>query len=343
MAGVSNHHVLIFTQQFSSMIRSSLPLVDVLDNLAEETPQRALREVIYDIADDVRSGRDLGEALADHPDAFDDVYVNVVRSGMEAGLLGPALEQIAHYQRVVHETARRVRAALTYPAFVLGAFGVVFNIMVFLILPRFEKMFSSFGRELPAPTVFMLDLGAFWAANWWLLLGGAAVTIAAFALWLKTYEGRRTWDELKLRIPLLGTLWRMAALAKFLRTFAVQVKNDVPALAALGLAADACGNTYLSEVLYDIADSVERGQGIADSFREYDVFHGIVLQMISSGEEAGVLDELLLSSADYFDSLVQDLIDRITSLINPILTIIVGLGIAGMMIACFLPVFQMGG
>lgn len=343
MAEVKQHHVLIFTQQFSSMIRSNLPLVDVLDNLAEETPQRGLREIVSGVAKDVRKGLDLADAMAEFPRTFDDVYISVVRSGMESGLLGPALEQIAQYQKVVNETARRVRSAMTYPIFVIGAFILVFNIMMFLILPRFESMFASFSRELPGPTVLMLAVGAFWSQYWWLILGGAGATVFVWLLWLSTDEGRRSWDEMKLNIPMFGPLWRMAALAKFLRTFAVQVRNGVGALPALSLSAEASGNAYLREVLKEITASVERGRGIADSFRSYDVFHGIVLQMISSGEESGSLDELLLSSADYFDSLVRDQIDRITSLINPVLTVAVGLGIAAMMVACFLPVFQMGG
>jgi len=338
----SSIHTLIFTQQFASMIRSNLHLVEVLDNLGEETPQKKLRATIQEVAEDVRHGTDLSSALSRHTHMFDEVYINVVKSGMESGRLGDALTQIAHYQKVLHETARKVKGALTYPMFILAAFFGVFNAMIFFILPRFEMMFKNFNKKLPAPTQLLLDIGAFWTANWYLILGSQAVIVVVFAVWVSTPDGRRVWDQAKMHIPLLGALWRMAALARFLRTLAVQVENDVPVLEALTLSADACGNTYIKELLYDIAGDVERGRGLAASFRDHAIFHGIVLQMIASGEEAGILDELLMSSADYFDSLVQDLLDRITGLINPILTIVCGLGIAFMMIAAFMPVFQMG-
>ena len=166
--------------------------------------------------------------------------------------------------------------------------------------------------------------------------------LVSFAAWVSTADGRAVWDEMKLKLPIVGPLWRMSALARFLRTLAVQVENDVPVLDSLRLAADSAGNVYVCETLYEIADDVERGSGLAASFAAHRLFHGIVLQMIAAGEEAGILDELLMSSADYFDSLVQDMLDRITSLINPVLTVIIGLAVAGMMIASFLPVFELG-
>ena len=342
MAGVSSFNVLIFTQQFASMIRSNLQLVDVLHNLADETPQKKLREVIADVADDVTHGTDLSAAMAQHPQVFDDVYVNVVKSGLESGRLGEALLQISHYQKVIHETGRKVMAAMTYPAFIIFAFFGIFNAMIFFILPRFSAVYSNFGKKLPEATQILLNVGKFWSDNWHLIIGAQVVVISVLSVWIATGEGRALWDQIKLKLPLLGTLYRMSALARFLRTLAVQVENDVPVLQALCLAADACGNVYIREILYDIADDVERGRGLAASFRDHEIFHGIVLQMLASGEEAGILDELLMSSADYFDSLVQDLLDRITALINPILTMVVGLLIAGMMVAVFLPVFQMG-
>ncbi|MBP2295466.1 type II secretion system F family protein [Azospirillum rugosum] len=342
MAGVSALHTLIFTQQFAAMIRSNLPLVDVMANLAEETPQRRLREAIEDVSEDVVRGVDLGTALAAHPHIFDDVYVTVVRAGLESGRLGGALLQIAQYQKVMHETGRKLKAALTYPLFVVFAFFGIFNAMAFFILPRFEQIYRNFHRTLPVPTQWLLNIKGYWTEYWYLIVGGAVALLVSFATWVSTADGRAVWDEMKLKLPIIGPLWRMSALARFLRTLAVQVENDVPVLEALRLAADSAGNVYVCELLYEIADDVERGFGLADSFRSHRIFHGIVLQMIASGEEAGILDELLTSSADYFDSLVQDRLDRITSLINPILTVVIGLAVAAMMIASFLPVFELG-
>ena len=261
---------------------------------------------------------------------------------MESGHLSEALKQIAHYLSVIHETSRKVRAAITYPVFVIFAFFAIFNGMVFAILPRFQAMFASMHKKLPLPTQILLDLGDYWKSNWFLIIGVIVITTVSFMVWVATPDGRASFDRLKLNIPYLGVLWRMGSLARFLRTLAVQVENEVAVLQALRQAADTCGNVFVQETIYEIANDVECGGGLANSFREHHVFHGIVVQMIAAGEEAGILDELLISSADYFDSLVQDMLDRITQLLNPALTIVIGLLVAGMMVAAFLPVFEMG-
>jgi MSHA biogenesis protein MshG len=342
MAAVKLTHLLIFTQQFGSMIRSNLPLVDVLENLARETPQKKLRLIIQDISDRVQHGADLGDALAAHQNVFSDIYVNVIRAGMASGRLAEAISQITVYLNVISEATRKVRTALSYPIFMLAAFFLVFNGMVFFILPRFAKMFHSFGKELPWATEILMSLGRIWAESWYLMIGGTAIAAISFAIWVMTEDGRMIWDRVKISIPIIGPVWRMAALSRFIRTLAVQMKNEVLLLDGLVLSAEAAGNVYIRESLYDIADDIEKGAGLSDAFRRHDVFQGIVLQMISAGEEAGKLDELLLASADYFDSLLNDRLENITGLINPILTVVVGLAIAGMMIASFLPVFEIG-
>ena len=340
MAAVKTSHLLIFTRQFSSMIASRLQLVDILNNLAQETPQRRLRIAIETISNDVQRGVDFGDALSYFPRIFDEIYVNVVRAGMEAGQLDDSLNQMANYLQRIDEINRKVRGAMSYPIFMFLAFFGVFNGMVLVILPRFEKMFSTFDSELPIPTQIMLSIGDAYTANWHIIFLLIFTTIAGFVIWINNAAGRRIWDEVKLSIPVVGTIWRMGALSRFLRTLSVQMRTTVPLLDALRLSASASGNTYIEEVINNIADEVENGAGIAATFREYDIFSGIVLQMIAAGEEAGILDELLLSAATYFDSMLEDRIDTATNLINPILTVSIGAGIAGMMIAAFAPVLN---
>ena len=310
--GVNDTHLLIFTQQFSSMIRSNLQLVDVLDNLAKETPQKRLRQIIEDIAESVKHGVDLGDALAGHPGVFNEIYVNVVRAGMASGRLGEAMIQITSYLSMIYEITRQARSAMTYPIFMLVAFFAVFNGMVFFILPRFAAMFANFGRDLPFATQVMIDIGNYWKDNWLLIIGGVVLTPLAFVTWIATEDGRAIWDRIKLRMPVIGSVWRLAALSRFIRTLAVQIKNEVMLLDALIHSAEASGNVYLRETIYDIAEEVERGSSIAAAFREYRIFEGIVLQMISSGEEAGELDELLLSAADYFERLLRNRLETVT-------------------------------
>jgi len=342
MAGGSQVQLLIFSQQFASMLKSNLQLIDVLENLARETPQRQLRGVIEDVSEKVRLGVDLGDALADHPNVFGDIYINVIRAGLASGRLGEASAQVADYLSVINEVGRKVKGALAYPAFMIAAFILVFNGMIFFILPRFSRMFDSFDKELPWATRLLMDIGDFWASYWYLILGSMAVTAVGFVIWISTTDGRYLWDKLKLKIPILGPLWRMAALSRFLRTLAVQLENEVLLLEGIEVSAQASGNLYVEDTLYEIHDDVRRGNGLAAAFRQHEIFEGIVLQMISAGEEAGTLDELLLSAADYFERLLYARLDTVTGLINPVLTVLIGLVIAGMMVASFLPVFQIG-
>jgi type II secretory pathway component PulF len=341
MSSVSLTQILIFTRQFSSMIGSQLQLSYVLENLAKETPNRFMRDTIERILDDVLNGTDLGDAFEEHPKVFNDIYVNVVRAGMEAGMLGNALDQIGEYLEVADQMRRKVRAALSYPIFMIAAFFIVFNVQVILILPKFQKMFGMRDAPLPAPTQLMITIGDFYLANWYFLIIGFVGTIVGFIVWVSTREGRVIWDEIKLKIPVVGGAFRMASLSRLLRTLAVQVENKVPLVVALELSASASGNHYIEGVIIDIVEDIRNGEGIADSFRAHDVFSGIVLQMISSGEESGEFDRLLKSAASYFDDLLAEQLDSMTGMINPILTVFVGTAIAGMMVAAFLPVFQM--
>ena len=340
MRSIKLSQLLIFTRQFAAMTNSQLQLSYILQNLAKETPHRKMRDTIQLILDDILHGVDLANAFAKFPNVFNDVYVNVIRAGLESGMLGNALNQIARYLEVADDMNRKVRAAFSYPIFLLVAFVIVFNTQVFIILPQFKTMFDNFNRELPAATQMMLDIGQFYIVYWPHLVVGLVGIVAAFIVWISSNDGRRVWDEIKLKIPVVGRIWRMAALSRLLRTLAVQVQNIVPLVVALELSSSASGNKYIEAIVLEIVDDIKNGEGIADSFRVHEVFSGIVLQMIASGEETGEFDVLLLSAAEYFDSLLGEQVGTLTGLINPLLTIIVGLAIAGMMVAAFLPVFQ---
>ncbi|MEO5378010.1 MAG: type II secretion system F family protein [Magnetococcus sp. DMHC-6] len=340
---VKRSTLMVFTKQFASMLRSQLPLVEILENLSKDTPQKKLKLLIEVISKDVQQGIDLSQALASFPKVFDEVYLSVIRSGLASGRLADAMLQVAEYLRQSDSTSQQVRRAISYPIFIMGAFFLVFNVMVFFILPRFEAIFSSFGSKLPGPTQALLTIGSYWRDYWmWILLGIGGV-LMMMLVWVSSQEGRYYWDQYKLRLPLLGNMWRMMALSRFLRTLSVQIKNEVNLLEALLLASSASGNLYIKELLVMIIRDVERGSSIAHAFRKHMVFSGIVMQMISSGEEAGTLDELLLSAAEFFEETLANQISTVVGLVNPILTLMMGLFVAGMMIASFLPIFEMGG
>ena len=336
-------HLVIFAKQFSSMMGSGLQLVSVLDNLARETPNRRLRAAVSEVARQVTSGTDLADAMACFPRQFNGVVTGLVRSGIEAGRLPGALGHIVDYLDRVEQVNRRVAAAAIYPAFVLLTFLGVAGGMIFFILPKYEAIFRGFNRDLPGPTQFLLDIGHALTDYAGALGITGGVLAAAATLTLGTPAGRQAWDRGKLRLPVMGTVWRLAALARFSRTLAVQVSNHVSVIRALRLAAGAAGNRYVERLVHGVADDIELGASITNAFKDCEVFSGIVLQMIAAGEEAGRLDELLLSAANYFDSLLLQRIEAVTGLINPVLTAFVGLSTAGMMVAAFLPVFDMPG
>lgn len=343
LAGVSLSARYIFTRQLSALLKGRLQLAAAIENLKAEMPSGRFRLALDRVGQDVSNGRDLAEAMADHPKIFGPVYVGVVRSGMRSGRIDEALEQLSTYLEQVDTSARKARAALTYPLFVLGAFLLVFHMMLFMILPRFQQMYHSMGRELPGPTQALLDIGAVYGAN---LVGigivsGALVTLGV--IWLSSEAGKIIWDATKLRLPLIGYVVRHAAVARFLRSVGMQLKHGIPAVEALRIGAAAVSNRQLEASVHVIADRIERGASFGEAFRDDPHFGGVVAQMIVSGEQAGTLDILMVSAADYFDTLLMQRIQALTAMINPILTALVGLGIAGMLIAAFLPVFELSG
>jgi type IV pilus assembly protein PilC len=341
MIAARRSHLAIFSRQFAAMLASGLHLVAVLENLAAETPHRRLRGALRDVAQRVTSGSDLADALERHPGIFDGVFIGLVRSGVEAGRLCEALSQVMHYIERGQQMNRKVIAATAYPAFVIVSFFAASATMVFFVLPQFASMFRNANRPLPGPTLFLLDAGNMVRDN--AAFGG--VLLAALAAipalrWASPQLQERI-DYFKMQLPVLGPIWRLAALGRFARTLAVQVSNQVSVIRALQLAAAAAGNRHVELQVLAIAADIETGASITHAFRERPLFSGIVLQMIASGEESGRLDELLISAANYFESLLMQRIDTVTTQINPLLTAFIGLAVAGMMIAAYLPVFDM--
>lgn len=342
-SAVASNHIYLFTRQFAAMISSRLPLVRSLENLSRETPNRRLRTALETVAEDMYAGGDLSDALARHPRIFGAIYVSIVRAGLNSGQLAESLERLTDYLKRVDELSSKMKWAILYPAFVCAMFFAVFNAMVFLILPRFQMMFSTLNRELPEMTRTMIAIGDFYSGYWAFLLGGAVAIAGIFLVWISNEDGRYIWDETKLKIPLVGGLVRNAVLSRFLWTFAVQLKNHIPAVQALRLSAEATDNMFLRGVVHEMADDVEAGSTLGAAFQHHNILGDIVGQMVSTGEEAGTVDELLMSAAGYFDTVMLQRLNAVTAMVNPLLTALVGLGIALMLIAAFLPVFEMSG
>ena len=343
MARVKYSALLIFTSQLSAMIGANLPLVRILDGLSKESLSRHLLTVIRKVKNDVESGVDFGYAVAQHPKVFDAIYVNMVKAGMATGRLDKTLKQLTEYMEQTAETKGKLKSAFAYPLFMLVFLSIVFFIMVFKILPNFEKLFATFGDHgLPLPTQIMMGFGHFIKNHFhWIVLCIALLTIAIVFI-LKNAATRFLWDKYKLKVPLFGDLMKKASIGKFLRAFAVLTQSEVLILDSLNLVAGAGYNKYLEFKINQTADMVERGISVAGAFQRTRFFPDIIIQMISSGEETGNLGNLLESAANFYDDQVDEAISSMVALINPAVTLLVGATIGLMMIAIFLPIFELG-
>ncbi len=342
MPRVNYNQLLIFTSQLAAMITANLPLGRVLDSLSKENMNRNLLSILRILKNDVESGVDFGRAVAKHPKVFDPIYVNMIKAGMATGRLDQTLEQLKDYMGKTAETKSKVRSALAYPIFMTGFLIVTLFLMVFKILPMFQKIFAGFGDRLPFITRIFLQFAD--VINDYFHVGIICVGMAAaVAIYLfKTPWGKIVWDKYKLNIPLFGDLMKKAALAKFVRTFATLTQSEVPILDSLSLVSTSGNNKYLELKVNQASEMIERGMSIAAAFKNTKFFPETVVQMIASGEETGNLDKLLISAANFYDDQVDESIKSLVALINPILTVVIGGTIGLMMIAIFLPIFEIG-
>ncbi len=334
---------LIFTSQLASMLRSKLPLVDALEHLAKDTPDRRLRTAIRRVLDNVKLGIDFADALETQSATFGGIYTSIIRAGMETGRLEDAATNVSEYLEQASRIRTKLRNALIYPLVLFAGLIVTMNLMVFFILPRFEKMFSQFSKGLPAPTEMLLAFGEFYSSHLPQIIAVIVLSTVLASTALATRQGRTIWDRRKLQIPVFGEVWRLAALAQFTRTMSLQVDSSVNVVRALRLSAPATGNLYIADRIEQVAEDIERGSGLSEALGHHALFSGVVQQMASVGEQTGQLNEMLESVSSYYDRLWLQRIETAVSIANPVMTALAGILIAGMMVAAFLPVFDLAG
>jgi type IV pilus assembly protein PilC len=340
-AGVSTKDLAVFTRQFSTMINSGLPLVQCLDILAKQTEKDTFRKIISQTMRDVESGSTLADALSRHPDIFSGLYVNMVEAGEAGGVLDVILGRLATYLEKMDALKRKIRSAMTYPAVVFFVTIAATVFMLVFIIPTFAKLYADFGSELPGPTRLVMAISNFVRTKWWLLglvLVGLYYAVRKYYL---TKEGRRKIDRLLLTVPILGQVLLKASIARFTRTLGTLVSSGVPILEGLEITAKAAGNTVVSAAVMKTRSSISSGQTIADPLRESEVFPPMVVQMISVGEETGALDEMLGKVADFYDDEVDSAVDAMTSVIEPIMIVLMGTVVGGMVVAMYLPIFKL--
>jgi len=340
-ASVSTKDLAIFTRQFATMITAGLPLVQCLDILAQQSESHSLKRIVGEVRNDVEAGTTLAEALGKHPKVFDNLFVNMVEAGEAGGVLDDILLRLATYIEKAEALKRKVKSAMTYPTVVLVVAVSVTVFMLLFIIPTFAKIFKDFGGELPLPTAIVLALSDFLRNFWYLLFGAVAGAIIAFNRFNATDHGEKIVDQIKLKMPILGDLLKKAAIARFTRTLGTLISSGVPILTGLEITARTAGNRVVQEAVLATRASIREGETIAAPLKQSDVFPPMVVQMIAVGEETGALDEMLNKIANFYDDEVNTAVDTLTSIIEPVMIVVMGLLVGGMVVAMYMPMFKL--
>ena len=339
-ARVKMKDVAVFSRQFAVMINSGLSLIRSLAILAEQTENKELARVVGEVRLDVEKGVSLSAAISKHPKVFSRLYIAMVRSGEVGGVLDAVLMRLADTIESQVELRRKVKSAMTYPVVALSICILISAAMLLFIVPQFKAIYVDLGGELPLPTRVLISLSDLLKSYFLIVFLLVGVGVYLFKRWIKTEQGRIKFDALKLRMPVMGLLVRKTALARFSRTLAALTRSGVGILEALDIVAETAGNETVSIALRETQSAVKRGDTLARPLAQHEVFPAMVTQMIAVGEETGALDEMLDKIADFYDQEVTATVDALTSLIEPLMIVVMGTIVGGMVISLYLPMFN---
>jgi len=338
---VKEKEVAVFTRQLATMIDAGLPLVQSLEILATQQENPGFKEVLLQVKSDVESGATFSDALHKRPKAFDELYTNLVTAGEVGGTLDIILNRLSQYMEKSIALKKRVKSAMVYPSAILGISVLVVVILLVFVIPVFEKMFSGFGASLPGPTQFVMMLSKFMKANLLYIVIGLIAFVMLFRKYRQTESGRLLTDRFMLKSPVFGPLLVKIAIARFSRTLGTLVSSGVPILDGLAITAKSSGNKVLERAIMKTRGSISEGKTIAEPLEEESVFPPMVVQMIGVGESTGSLDAMLNKIADFYDEEVDTTVAALTSLLEPLMMVVLGVLIGGMMVAMYLPIFKM--
>lgn len=339
--GINMRDIVIFTRQFSTMINAGLPLVQALDILGKQSENKALQAVVRDVVFDVESGNTVADAFKKHPKAFSDLYVNMVAAGEAGGILDTILNRLAFFLEKNDALVRKVKGAMIYPAVIMSVAGIAILILLWKVIPVFANMFASVSMELPLPTRIVVGLSGFVNAYWWALIGGTM----GFAFLIKRYystpSGQLVIDRFLLNVPVLGDVLRKSAVSRFTRTLGTLISSGVSILEGLEITARTAGNRVIQDAIMQSRASIAGGETIAAPLAKSNVFPPMVISMIAVGEQTGGLDEMLSKIADFYDDEVDTAVSALLSLLEPIMIVFLGVVVGGMVVAMYLPIFDM--
>ena len=335
--------IAIFSRQLSTMLAAGIPLVQAFEIVGQGHENAAMQKLILAVKTDVEGGSALAEALAKHPLHFDDLFVNLVAAGEQAGALESLLDKIATYKEKTEEIKKKIKKALTYPAAVVVVAFVVTIILLIFVIPAFEDLFKGFGADLPAFTRMVVDLSVFVRTQGWMLAivaGGIVYTFFYFKKRSRTM--RHFLDRLSLKLPIVGPILQKASIARYARTLSTMFSAGVPLVEALESVAGATGNIVYEVGVLQMRDEVATGQRLQQAMENTNLFPNMVIQMIAVGEESGSLDEMSSKVADFYENDVDNAVDNLSSLLEPMIMAILGVLVGGLVIAMYLPIFKMG-
>jgi len=338
---VALQDLVMFTRQLATMIDAGLAMVQSLQALAEQTSNKIMRDIIRDVCTRVEGGDSFSEALQKHPKAFTRLYVCMVAAGEKGGLLAEILARLATYLENAARLRKKVKSAMMYPT-VVSVVAVVITIFLLIkVVPVFGEIYSSFGAKLPGPTQFMINLSDILKSYFLLLLLGGGGVVWGWLYFIKTKPGREFWDAQRIKLPVFGVIAHKICLARFTRTLASLIRSGVPILEVLQIVSQTVGNVVMEKAIKVAATDIERGETISGALGKHPVFPSMIIRMITAGEQTGKIDAMLERVSDFLDEEIETTLSGLTSLIEPILIVFLGVVVGGMVICMFLPIFKM--
>ena len=337
---ISAQHLAIATRQFAVLVNAGIPLVESLGALVEQVEHERLKRVLSDVKQRVNEGVSLADALGVHPKVFSTLYVNMIRAGESSGALEVVLYRLADFTESQARLRSKIIGTLTYPAFMMvigaGIMGVLFTVVV----PKLLKIFEDTKATLPWNTRLLIGISGFFASYWWAVVAGIVAGIWSFRRWRRTSEGRARWDRWVLRVPIFGSLVRQIAIGRFARTLSTLLKSGVPLLTAMDIVRNIVGNTRLAEVIEQARQAIQEGESIAAPLKRSGEFPPLVHHMVAVGERTGALEEMLKNVADAYEDQVETTVSALTSLLEPIMIVGMGVGVGFVVLSVLMPILQ---
>ena len=338
---IAMRDIVIFTRQFSTMINSGLPLVQALDILSKQSENPILQAVTRQVVFDVESGHTVADALAKHPNAFTELYVNMVAAGEAGGILDTILLRLATFMEKNDALVRKVKGAMIYPGVIMGVAGSAITILLLFVIPTFQSMFESVGLTLPLPTRIVINMSQFLQSYWWACIIAVVLTVQSLRKYYATLDGQLRIDRMLLKAPVLGDVIRKSAVSRFTRTLGTLISSGVSILDGLEITAKTAGNRVISDAIMASRASIAGGDTISAPLAKSGVFPPMVISMIAVGEQTGGLDEMLSKIADFYDEEVDAAVGGLLALMEPMMIVFLGVVVGGMVVAMYLPIFDM--